>query len=487
MWQYFSALAAAVFFAVPLGFLQLQYSALHVSRFLVAASDPTFQVETGPNASIDGQNAQARDLLLKAGALLKQIPEWQQFSAAANIASQLTRAGDLADALATVRHLETPDDQAYAMGSVGYQLVDRGNPAQALALLKNSQDGQGKDFAYAIVSQLLAERNDFEQALQAAHLIKGSDRRLDTLVRIAILQGKAGKRAHASETLQEALRVAENISYADPNSALSLLTIARAQIDIGESAETSAVASRFAALARKKKENGQGDILLQVFAGFQAQTGDFAEALQTVEDLSEGAADYALKTIAEEYAKRQSMGEALRVAARISDRSSRERAFSAIAGAARQHEKSDGSLEAINAMQDPTARAEALANLALDQARWQESATYQTLLRWQAETDGGAKASDIARGTAAVAYGLMGNFADSQQLLAEITKPEGRQWPLWNLTQFLANKGKAQQAANLAEQEKDPLPKLYALLGTAQGLLDNIEAEAASNGGNPQK
>src|SRR5262249_32603880 len=131
--------------------------------------------------------------------------------------------------------------------------------------------------------------------------------------------------------------------------------------------------------------------------------------------------------------------------------------------------------------QRPEDRAEALASLALKQANQNEATAYQTLVLWQTSTEGGSKASDYARGTAAVSYGLLGDFADAEQTLSVITKPEGRQWPLWNLTRFLVNKGNQQEAIGLAHEEKDSCPKLYALLGTAEGILDNMEAEAGLN------
>ncbi len=356
-----------------------------------------------------------------------------------------------------------------------------------MALLGNSQDGQGKDFSYAIVSQLLAEKKDFAQALHVAHLIKGPGRLLDTLVRIAALEGKTGKRADASQSLAEALQVAEEMAKADPGEPLSLLTVAKAQLEVGETAETSAAASEFSAIARKRKEDGQGELLLQFLAAFQAELGDFSGAMQAVEQISGGAADWARGSIAEEYAKRGSLSEALGVATRISEPSTREGALSTIATAGRRSGNADEPLQAINTIQNPTTRSQALASLALDESRSHDPATYQSLLLWQATTEGGVTASDSARGTVVVTYGMMGDFANANQVLAKITQPEARQWPLWNLTRFLANHGKEQEALSLAEQEKNPLPRLYSILGTAEGILDRIEAETKSDTRNQQK
>lgn len=470
-----SALVSIVLFIAVASFSQSTPSTFQGSRNGIVASDSTCSQALDSQGILNQQTSESRDLLLKASALVKEISESQQYSAAANISAQLTRAGDLPHALATVRMLEKPDEQVSAMGSIGWQLANDGNPEQALALIGNYQDGTGKDFAYTIVSKLFAEKKEFSQALRVARLIKGQDRLQETLLRIAVLQAKTGKRDEATASLAEALQLAEKMEAADPNHAMSFYEVAKTQAEIGETPETSAALSRLSAIAREQENDGRGELLLQFLVSLQAQLGDFAGATQTVQEISGGAADWALGSIAEEYAKRGSMMEALGVASRISDSSNREGTVATIATAGRLRGSSDQSLTAIDAIQNSAVRAQGLANLAFDQAQQRDPATYQTLLLWQTATEGGTKASDGARGSAAVTYAMMGDFANAEQVLEQIIKPEGRSWPLWNLTRFLANDGRMQEAVSLAQHEKEPLPKLYGFLGTAEGLLDRIE------------
>jgi hypothetical protein len=61
------------------------------------------QVETS-------ERAQARRILLEASRLINEVPESQRSSAVANIASQLSRSGDLEDALKLSQSQKNPGD-----------------------------------------------------------------------------------------------------------------------------------------------------------------------------------------------------------------------------------------------------------------------------------------------------------------------------------------------------------------------------------------
>src|SRR5215469_17029560 len=126
---------------------------------------------------------------------------------AANVAGQLTRAGDTADALAAVHSLKMPEKEGLALGSIAWQLAHSGNAAQALSLLQEAKEGQGRDVSYEQVARLLGEKCDFEQGLRVAHLIKELSRLGETLVRLAVMQAKAGDRANTSRILAGALDV----------------------------------------------------------------------------------------------------------------------------------------------------------------------------------------------------------------------------------------------------------------------------------------
>jgi tetratricopeptide (TPR) repeat protein len=427
-------------------------------------------------AAFNGRSAEARSLLLQAAELVRRAPPEQQQSLVANISGQLVRAGALSDALATVRMLARADDQASVMGNVGWQLVHDGSTAQALTLIAGSQNGSGKDLAYTLVAKLLGEQKSFSSALQTAHLIQGPFRRLESLLYIAVLQAKAGTNSDASPTLAEALQIARDLAPIHPNNAMSLFDVARVQAEIGETPETVAPLAEFSALAHKTRDENGGDFLLQFLASLKAQLGDLAGAVQTIQDLSQGAKDADLEVIAAQYAKRNSMGQAIALAAQISS-ANREGALGRLAIVECPHGECADAMRAIDTIRDPENRARALANLALELGRWHNPAARQTLLLWEAVNSGDIKLPDFVRGTAAVSYGLLDDFGDAERIVGGIAKPEGRQWPLWNLTRFLAAEGNVPEAMAIAENESDPYPKAYAFLGTAEGILDEGEAK----------
>lgn len=110
--------------------------------------------------------AEACRLLVEATYLAKDIPEFQQSSAAANIAGQLVRAADLPDALRTARFLSKSEDQTQVLGIIAWQLAHNGDVAQALSLVDRASEGQNKAVAYELLAELIAERaNDQSQIL----------------------------------------------------------------------------------------------------------------------------------------------------------------------------------------------------------------------------------------------------------------------------------------------------------------------------------
>jgi tetratricopeptide (TPR) repeat protein len=431
-----------------------------------------------PGSAQDDHVSQARELLLEASALIKDIPQFQQESTIANTAGQQMRAGDLAHALATVHLLEKPEAEGLAMGSIAWQLVHSGNAAQALSLLQEAKESQGRDVSYEQVAQLLGEQCDFEQALRAAHLIKEPNRLGETLVRLAVLQAKAGDRANTSRVLAEALGVAEDASKKDPLHATIFSQIARAQADIGETPETLLALRRFTALAYSRKVETGDTSLLRELGATEAYLGDVSGAAQIIPELPNGSADLVYMSISQESAQRGSMGEAFAAASKISAPALRDSTLREIAILRRNHGSPNDPFEAIGKMNDPANRDEAIATLALEQAQSEDSAAYQTLQFWQATANDGAEDRGKSRETASVTYGLLGDFASAQRILSSIQEPEARQWPLWNLTRFLVNRGHTQEAVDLANHEQAAYPRIYALLGTAEGILDRVQSEA---------
>src|SRR5579864_8475170 len=198
-----------------------------------------------PSASAQATEivSQARQILVEAGSLIKDIPEIQQESATANVAGQLARGGDLAGALEVVHQLK-PDRKGGPMGCVGWQLADSVNSEQALSLIQKTAESQGRDVGFEQVAQLLAKKGEAEQALRAAHLIHEPNRLVDTLVRVAIQQGKGGDLAAAKRTLDEALEVAEQAASKDFIHAGIFSQIAGAEAEIGDVPETDIALTR---------------------------------------------------------------------------------------------------------------------------------------------------------------------------------------------------------------------------------------------------
>jgi hypothetical protein len=182
--------------------------------------------------------------------------------------------------------------------------------------------------------------------------------------------------------------------------------------------------------------------------------------------------------ISKEQAKRGLMTEALETASRLSSPAFQGNALQEIGMIRGAHGAASDVLEAIEHISAPQERADAFASLALEQAENEDPAAGATLQRaWKAETEMGAGTSDNVLGTIAVTRAILADFAGAEQVVQGIVNPEARVWPLWNITSFLVAAGHLRDALTLAENEGAAYPKAYALLGTAQGILDHLEAE----------
>ncbi len=426
-----------------------------------------------------GELAKARLLLVEASHLVKDIPEFQQPSAAANIAGQQTRAADLPGALATIRLLKETEDQALATGIVAWQLAHDGNSTQALALVESTVDGQNKGVAYENLAQLHAQEGDLKGGLQIAHRIRKDPNRLaDTLVRLASKRAKTGDLSGAREVLSDALNVAEEALKENIGYVTILTQIATTQAEIGDTADAFITLDRFSAFAHQYKSAEGNSTFLQQLATAQAQIGDVVGAQRTIEEIPAGNSDLALMSISQEQAKHGLVVDALENAARISSPWFKASALREIAMSRGTHGTLNDALEAIDHIPEPAGRAEALATLALEQAENENPAASLTLqLAWKLATQMAADAPDDVLGTIAVTRALLGDFAGAQQIVQDMTKPESRVWPLWNITSFMVRAGHTQEALALAENQDAAYPKAYALLGTAQGILNHLESE----------
>ena len=73
---------------------------------------------------------------------------------------------------------------------------------------------------------------------------------------------------------------------------------------------------------------------------------------------------------------------------------------------------------------------------------------------------------------------LLKDFSGAQESIASMHDAESRVWPLWNITEMMAKAGDVHGALSLASNEQAAHAKAYALLGTAQGILSRLDAEA---------
>jgi hypothetical protein len=441
------------------------------------------------------QLAEARRLLLNAGQLLPEIPEDQRCSAVSNIAGQLSRANDLPDALAVVHLLKRNVDQAGAIGSVIWPLAQRGDFAQSLTLIDTYVDAQNRTTPYYTLAMIQADKGDFAGAVQTARRIGDNiELFLDIVIRVATKQAKSGDLATARETFSEALNRAEEAARQNINHAVILGQIARAQAEAGDTSDAFVTLGHLDAMAQQSRETG-GVELGEHVAMIRAQLGDVFGGLRALEqDPSSANSPIALMLIAEEQAKNGVSSEALETAARISDPSLRTAALREIAVIRGTHATVNEALDAIERIPQVADRAEALATLALEQAEKKNAAASQTVdVVWKLATEKSEEIDSdhfahpgVVLGEIAVVRAMLGDFAGARQVVETIKQPEGRVWPLWNITSFLVEADRTQDALALADAEEAAYPKSYALLGTAQGILDRVEAQEKAHAQNPQ-
>lgn len=423
------------------------------------------------------ETAQARRLLLEASRLIDGVPESQRSSAVANIASQLSRSGDLEDALRVGQSQKNPGDQDLATGLIAWNLVQQGNVGQALRLVESISNEQNREGQYAQLAALLADKGDLLGALRIVQMRRKPQVRVSTLVQIAQQKARSKNKdvAGAAEVLRQAMEIAEELVHENASNANLLPGIATTLSEIGDTAGAQRTLEELSAIGHQYKGPEGNGLLLQLLGCAQAQVGDLVGALRTHEEMVQGSnSDSVLMAIAEEQAKQGLMADALRIAERISEVNLRSSTFRSIAIVRGKHGTLQDAIEAIDRIPDSASRSEAIGVLALEQAVVDNPAaalTAQRALEIANEVSSGSVSSGRGMEMIAVARSALGDFAGAQEILRSMPEPESRVWPLWNLTSMLAEAGRENEAVTLAEDEDSPLPKLYALLGTAQGLL----------------
>jgi hypothetical protein len=189
--------------------------------------------------------------------------------------------------------------------------------------------------------------------------------------------------------------------------------------------------------------------------------------------------DFPLESIVSQQAKNGDGQEALFTVSLMSDQQLKVLAIREISVLEGTSGKPLEGLEAINRIPNPGDRAYILATLALEQAEKDDPAAGRTLLLTVEATDEPeAKVPGLVFGLIAVTRALLKDFSGAQESVANMNEAASRVWPLWNITAMMAKAGDVQRALSLAANEQAAHPKAYALLGTAQGILERAEAEA---------
>jgi len=441
---------------------------------------PAAQVETS-------ERAQARGLLLEASRLIDEVPESQRSSAVANIASQLAHSGDLEDALRVSQSQKNPGDQDLATGLIAWNLVQQGNVGQALRLVESISNEQNREGQYAQLAALLAGKGDLTGALRIVQVSREPQGRVSILVQIAQQKARRKNRdvAGATEVLHQAMEITEELVHENASNANLLSEIAATQSEIGDTTGALRTLGELSAIAHQYAGPEGNGLLLHLLGCAQAQVGDLVGALQTHEEMvlssnSGSNSDIVMMTIAEEQAKQGLMADALQSADRISDNNLRSATLREIAIARGTNRTLQDAIEAIHRIPNSASRSEAIGALALEQAVAGNPAaalTAERALEFANEAGSGSVSLDRGREMIAVTRAILGDFAGAEEIINSMPEPESRVWPLWNLTSMLTEAGRETEALTLAEDEKAPLPKLHALLGTAQGLLTRVASK----------
>jgi hypothetical protein len=69
----------------------------------------------------------------------------------------------------------------------------------------------------------------------------------------------------------------------------------------------------------------------------------------------------------------------------------------------------------------------------------------------------------------------LGDFPGALQMIREM-KDGHPVWPLWNITELMAQAGRTSDAVALARAQELPRARAYGLLGAATSMLEQIEA-----------
>ncbi len=439
--------------------------------------------------------SQPQSFLREASVLLPQIEKAQRSSAASNIAGQQARIGDLEGSLVTTQRAGSPSAQVSAAGSIAYTLASQGNLPMALEVIQNSSKGQdaAKANDYGSVALWLAGHHDFEHALEVARLIRRAkpyfgqtNNFVGSLLPIAAEQFKAGDRAGARETIDEALAAVEweKNHPEDPWFAESMpgglyANIASELAREGNRSAAAAVLDRIFDLSAAASTEQAKQALLLDLGQAQVGMGELDAAMSTAEQLPPGNyRDSIVMQVGFEHAKAGDLSGALDDATALLYEPWRNLSLQSVAARFSALGNGAQALATLDLIPEPAERAEGLVELASQEVgKHDPSAPLALELAYEAAINAGAETKPYIFETIAVARGDLGDFGAAEDMIAKMND-SSKVWPLWNVTEMLIRAGRDAEAITLAESQSAPKPKAYALLGVATALI-NQQREAA--------
>ncbi len=430
-----------------------------------------------------------QSLLREASVLLRRIDKDQRSSAAANIAGQQARIGDIEGALTTASRAGSPWGQVLAAGSIAYMFASQGNFSMAVQVIENSSKNEdaAKANQYISVAQWLAEHHDFEHALELARLIQRAkpyfgqtNNLVNILLRIQAEQFRAGDRAGAQETSNRALAAVawEKDHPFDPWFAESMpgglyASIASELAHEGNRPAAAAVVERIYDLLAVASTEQAKQGLLSSLGDAQVGIGELDAAMATAAELPPGnQRDGVVLLVGLERAKAGDLSGALDDATALAYEPWRNISLRDVAVRFAAMGNDAEALGTLDLIPEPAERAEGLVELASQQiGKHSPVAPLALELAYQAALNAGAKTKPYVFEKIAVARGELGDFGGAEDMISKLND-SSKVWPLWNLTEWLIQGGHEAEAISLAESQSAPYPRAYALLGAATALIN---------------
>jgi hypothetical protein len=440
------------------------------------------------------RRSQAREILLRARALLSEYSENSRANPAGSLAGLQVLAGDVTAALETANELTNPSDRSRVLCAISRRLGSVGDTAQALSLLESAEDGQTKAQSYSSIATSLALRGDLDGARRVSGMIHGHrDYQAGVLALVARAQIKAGDAPAAEKTVAEALVLADLEHRGNPDPAVSvepeiLASTLRVQDDVGNQQAAERTLKRLRLLVAQGQPPNK-DALLMLLARTQASRGEASDAAEIAQQISiepeQGNSTRQipahtgrfeiLAEVATAAATAGDFQQALEIAAGIPDVTMRAYALGNIAEWQFKRGYGPAAQETLGLISDSRARVFNLARIASELATMSDSSAGTVL---QLAEDAAKLRKNEPRavyGFLADAQAKLGDYKGAQELLAKLGS--GGAVARSSVAGQLAKTGDLSGALSIVEEERS-INKFNALLAVARGLLSAIDKDS---------